>query len=456
MEASRWLRLVLIGLLVTPAAAKAGGIEIDGQFVSTVPPGTPPLDVSSGTRVDDLNADLLDGLDAASFLPAAERVLVVSPSGGHFTSIQAAIDSIADATATNRYLVLVGPGVYTEQVTLEPFVDVQGSGQDVTTIRWTGDVTVTGADDSTLSRITVENLDDGIQGGRSIRNFETSPRLVHVTATAVSTANGATAIENESFGGTPPSPVLRHVTATASGPSPRAIENIGVEADLFDVQASAVGEDARGIVNSGDSRLVRVTASAESAVADVGLILGVFNDDSAPELIDVEARASGGNQNIGVLNQNADAEIVMTRVRAIADADGGSKTRAIENDGSSVELRHCTALASGGDVSNDAIYNEHASAEIFGSRLRATGTGPTYGVHNLNPGDEAGSWFVELHSSQVFATTRTVLNHEDFSVFVGASNLGGGDMDGGGTLICAGVYDGTFAFYASSCPLAGP
>lgn len=170
------LILALVAALAfTARPTWAGGITTDGPFVTTLPPGSPPLAVSSSTRVDNLNADRLDGLDAGSFAPSADRVLVVSPdpSAGHFSSIQAALDSITDASAANRYLVFIGPGLYTEQVTMKPFVDVQGAGEEVTTIRWTGSFTVKGADDAALSRLTVENLDDGAAGGRAILNVKT-------------------------------------------------------------------------------------------------------------------------------------------------------------------------------------------------------------------------------------------------------------------------------------------
>ena len=54
---------------------------------------------------------------------AYDNVVIVAQSGGDFTSIQAALDSIVDASASNRYLVYVAPGVYTESVIMESFVE---------------------------------------------------------------------------------------------------------------------------------------------------------------------------------------------------------------------------------------------------------------------------------------------------------------------------------------------
>jgi hypothetical protein len=112
----------LLALILTAIAGRAGAandIQTGGSFVSTVATGTPPLEVTSTTRVDNLNAEYLDGWSAATFLRPLENVVTVSPSGGDFTSIQAAINSISDATLSNPYTILVGPGTYAEKITLK-------------------------------------------------------------------------------------------------------------------------------------------------------------------------------------------------------------------------------------------------------------------------------------------------------------------------------------------------
>jgi len=71
-------------------------------------------------------------------LPA--RVIWVADDGtGDFTTVQAALDSITDATATKPYLIRIAPGVYetATRITTKDHVDIEGSGQDITIIRCT-------------------------------------------------------------------------------------------------------------------------------------------------------------------------------------------------------------------------------------------------------------------------------------------------------------------------------
>jgi hypothetical protein len=67
-----------------------------------------------------------------------QQVKVVAKSGGGYTSIQSAIDSISDASETKRYLIQVMPGKYTEQITMKSWVDVRGAGKHCTQVAFTG------------------------------------------------------------------------------------------------------------------------------------------------------------------------------------------------------------------------------------------------------------------------------------------------------------------------------
>lgn len=51
---------------------------------------------------------------------------IVAKSGGQYTSIQAAIDSVTDAAADNKYTIQVYPGTYTENIVMKDYVNVIG------------------------------------------------------------------------------------------------------------------------------------------------------------------------------------------------------------------------------------------------------------------------------------------------------------------------------------------
>ena len=55
--------------------------------------------------------------------------VIVAKSGGSYTTIQGAIDSVSDAGASNRYAVIVYPGIYTENITMKDYVDIVGFGR---------------------------------------------------------------------------------------------------------------------------------------------------------------------------------------------------------------------------------------------------------------------------------------------------------------------------------------
>lgn len=102
------------------------------------------------------------------------NVVTVAVSGGDFTSVAAALDSITDATADNPYLVQVMPGIYTETdlVTAKAYVHVRGSGPQATVVTsarssaapGNGAATVELENNGRLSDITIRNTGTGAFG----------------------------------------------------------------------------------------------------------------------------------------------------------------------------------------------------------------------------------------------------------------------------------------------------
>jgi hypothetical protein len=362
-----------------------------------------PLAVNSSSKVANLNADQIDGLDSTDFQGEYAQTVVVAKSGGDFTSVQAALDSITDASASKHYLVWVGPGTYNEQVQMEPFVDIEGAGELATKITASvgggfaaGSSVVSGASDAELRYLTAENTGGSGEYVMAIFNASASPRLSNVTATASGGTDINVGVNNASS-----SPTMTGVTATASG---------------------AGGNAAFGVSNSGGS---------------------------SPKMTDVTAKGSGAPYNVGV--NNAGSSPTMTDVTATAS--GGANARGMENSGSSPKITNTSVTASGGSTENTGLYNYlHSSPTVNGSVISASGTA-SLGVWGLFPDDTTS--VVTIENSEVKGATGTVRAEGGYKVNVGASKLDGGaaTAGAGSAVKCAGVHDENYVFSTGpTCP----
>ena len=84
----------------------------------------------SGVDLTAIDIDLTGDLTITQVQEASSfhNTVTVAPSGADFTSIQAAITSITDASATNPYVIKVAPGVYPETTNIEvsPGINING------------------------------------------------------------------------------------------------------------------------------------------------------------------------------------------------------------------------------------------------------------------------------------------------------------------------------------------
>ncbi len=471
------------------------------------------------------DAAALGGMPASAYSQRYANVVIVAKSGGDFTTITAALNSIA-GTADSRYLVWVAPGMYEEQVTMKQYVDIAGAGQLVTRITGAGSGTLNsgtllGANNAELRDLTVENTGDAdfavaifngadsprltrvtaiaFGGGRSygVRNYNvSSPVMTDVTASA-SGKSGAIGVANV----TSCAPVMTRVTAEANGDADS--DNYGVynetsPARMTDVRATATGDIDSvnyGVMNNyADAQMTNVTAEASggsscfavynshsspemhgvTATASAGDYhnYGIWNGDSSPIMTAVIAWASGGSVSYGVYNSTSYP--VMTGVTATADAantnygvynlsssptmndvvatgSGGNHNIGVRNESSSPTMTGVTALGYGTATSlkNYGVANEASQPTISNSTLRAAGAGDSIGLGNFG---NTSSYVVRVSNCQVMGYTNSILNATAFTTLVGASLLDGAVDDSAGTVTCAGVYNESYAFYASTCP----
>jgi hypothetical protein len=213
------------------------------------------------------------GGTASAFL----RTIVVSPSGttavANGAVLAAAVAAIGAPGVGDNYLVWIEPGVYdlsTTQLAIPSYVDVQGSGQDATTIEGEGPVAVSAASATEIRALTV--TDTNATG--SAEAIATSGGLRDVTATASGT-NAATAVLADA----PTMPIV-DVTASATA----ALSNGLVNAIHTRNTAVIEGGTFSAIALAGQAQAAALFAESATTVSNASL---QATGGSAPYAVDV-------------------------------------------------------------------------------------------------------------------------------------------------------------------------
>jgi len=365
----------------------------------------------------------------AAIRQSPDRVVwVADDSSGDFLLLSAALASIGDADASNPYVVRIAPGEYTETspVALKTYVDVEGSGQGVTTITCAcgnssadGAAATVSAGDivAEIRHLTINNT-----GGDSYSNgvwtedvVDGSVSMLHVTATATGGTSYNFGVRNASS-----SPSMTDVTATASG-----------------------GTRNRGVYNwSSSPSMTNVTATGTDGTNSN---YGVYNSSSSPSMTNVTATGTGtgGTSNYGVRNEESSP--TMNNVTATATGGGNSNYGVYNYDSSSPSMTDVTATATGGTNSNYGVYNYDSSSPSM-TDVTATATGGTNnrGVRN------AFSSSPSIRNSSITGDDYSIYNSGTSSAHVADTMLDGTVVAGGG-LACVGAYTDAFVELDSSC-----
>lgn len=306
-----------------------------------------------------------------------------------------ALAGIANASATKRYVMKVEPGIYdvgSSGLQMKAHVDIEGSGQEATVIRGEG-----GSEEATTGVVVGA-------ASSEIRNLQVKAESTDYATIGILLPNGA----NTS---------IRNVTITASGSN----SNWGL----------------------------RNLSNTSSKIEDVSIT------------------TTGGTTGYGIGNKFQNTAPIIKRT--VINVTGGSSTRygisAVY--GSLPEIRDVQVDVSGG-FGNYGVYLEqspssYTAARITGSTIQAADTGVYFAGDQLNIeqsqiraadasgiGVDGGNGFGTLivDHSEITGAEATVTG---IIVRIGASRLNGGPVVGG-SATCAGVYDESFIFYASTCP----
>ncbi len=242
------------------------------------------------------------------------NVIVVAKSGGDFILVQKALNSITDNSPTNRYLVWVAPGIYTETVTMKPYVDIEGAGEMVTRIVGPGggnSATLFGASNAELRYLTVESTYSSLT--TAILNANASPSLLHVTAIA-SLPTGDASDSRRNRSGTSPDIWQNYGMRNTSGSSP-IMTDVTVS---ITVGLNAIGY---GMYNDSSSPVMNNVAISISggAVSNIG----VYNNNSSSTMKDVTISASGSgvcNYGSGNFSVTIDDSTISAPYRTISNS----------------------------------------------------------------------------------------------------------------------------------------
>ncbi len=332
---------------------------------------------NNGTLQPTLNADLLDGQHAATFQQHYANVVVVAKSGGDFTTVQAAIDSITTANADNPYLVWVAPGVYSETVTMKPYVHLQGAGQDATII--TSSVT-SSANPPTVATLLLASHTS--VRDMTIGNGASAPGASHVAAVRAEDTVTQT--------------LLADVTVLAvgmgdSGYGYYGLINYGgltLRGGSYTARGGSASpgnnNDTVAIYNRGPLDAEGVTASAESGYGTRGLSNG---DQARLTLHGGSFTARGGTYPRGITNDTGGI-VVADDITVLAVAGAGTTNAfAVTNIGGPtygafMTLRGGSLTARGSTYCIALDNNDHATLTAEGvSLLAETGT-QDYGLRN--------------------------------------------------------------------------
>jgi hypothetical protein len=213
-------------------------------------------------------------------------------------------------------VIKIAPGTYTEtaNVEMKNYVDVEGSGQDVTTIECacsngnnaTAAVISAGQITAEIRHLTINNTGGGVNSIGLFTEDVDAFSMLHVTATAGGSDNNS-GVKNYLVS----SAIMNNVTATATGgTNARGVDNENSSPTMNNVTATATGGTENiGVRNGGpfaSPTMNNVTATATGGTENSGVYtISSYNNRSTPTMNNVTATGTGGTNNYGVTNDGS-------------------------------------------------------------------------------------------------------------------------------------------------------
>jgi hypothetical protein len=294
-----------------------------------------------------------------------QDVVVVAKGGGDYASVQAAVDSIADADADHAYLVWIAPGVYSETVTMKPHVHFQGAGRELTVISST-----IGNSPPFLTQATLV-----LTHHVSLRDLAVNNSGADYFQAALLAGDGVT--QTLVTGVT--------VRAQGSGTVNYAIylDGSGIGVTLQDVAALAEnGSNNSGLCNGGALTLRGGSFTARGGTSATGVS---SSGNATLEAEDVTVLAEGSDDSNTALSSNG-GTVALYGGSFTARRGGQTRGIFIASVDTALEAENITVLAENGSGNNYGLYNTSATVVLRGGSFTGRGGSDAWGIYNTQSG----------------------------------------------------------------------
>jgi hypothetical protein len=405
--------------------------------------------------------------------------VLVSPVGTaqeNGNALLTVLAGITDADSTKPYMLKIEPGIYDVQTTpiqMKQFVDIEGSGENVTIL--TGSISdgyapasgvVKGADNAEIRLLKIRNKSAG-SNIAAFYNNNSSPEITNVTLEA---ADGYL-----SYGlyNVTSSPTLSKVSISVTGKDNSfGIYNLRVSSpkmhDVF-ISASGASSSNTGVGNDNSSPEMAnftITVSGTSYSDNTA----ISNWVSSPRITNLFATVSGGSAASGMVNRNSST----TTIGAAFNVSGASgNCIGIQEDFSSSSMSNLQISVSDSayaygiynrfsspTLTNSVIYADSAAGNTSGilnldsspsfTSVKVTGKNglTNYGMRNVT---SRGPNIITIDNSTFEGSTSSILSDPANIVNVAATKLAGGAPDVLGTYKCINVYNDHYVSLGNTC-----
>ena len=376
-----------------------------------------------------------------------ENVIYVAKSGGDYTSIQAAIDSITDASSTNRYLILIAPGIYQESIVMKPYVYLKGMKKETAVIEGADPVTVEMAEFTSIEDVTISNAGSSTVYGITANSGTQSAEVRNVDICMKDTG------ENVRYGisATDAQIELNDVSIEISYGS--SIYGIGasagtaIAAEELNIVVSNASTNSYGIDAAGSDTtldLDNLKISSRNATSSYGIYI---SDNAYAHIADSYIEASqAAASSTGIYVSAAGADIATSEIRA----SGGGNCYGINLSSGDAELLNSRVTATAGSNNNTGAYISSSSQmDIHFGKIEAMGGTYARALHVSATGIAAKISNVYLLAEEA-STSDYALYQDGGTIYIAYTVADGDIVQASGTIICHNNIDGNYA--PITCP----